>query len=274
MSLTNLLNSFADMLVIIKDEKGNIIYPEEAQMVNYINELQHFKDNEYYHPETKLWYRLDTSSYVEKGEKYSITRFFEISEYKKREHNLQLDETTGIVVKKKVYQEFNDYLMQARENGEDFSAIIADADFFKRVNDTYGHIAGDFVLNFIAQTFVKQTRQTDTKAYPNRPKDLLGRIGGEEFLIVLKNIPAFTTLYRVNQIRASIESTPIKFHDDTINITCSFGAVHVSKDSLRKINPTPSAIDNFRSLVQHEADRQLYNAKESGRNQVKIKAKL
>ena len=190
----------------------------------------------------------------------------EITEYKKRERDLQTDETTGLTIKKAAYKEFNEYIKQAIENGEEFSTIISDADFFKRVNDTYGHLAGDYILRYIADTITGQTRHSD-----ERPKDIVGRIGGEEYLIVLKNIPATVTLDRMNNIRKNIANSTIVFEGQPINITCSFGAVHVSSKQIRLVSQNPEKIDSFRAQVQHSADLALYQAKESGRNNVQMK---
>ena len=155
-------------------------------------------------------------------------------------------------------KEFNEYLKTAIERGEEFSTIIADADFFKRVNDTYGHLAGDYILRYIADTLTSNIRQDE-----KRPKDLIGRIGGEEFLVVLKNIPATVTLQRMNQIRESIANSNIVFEGQPINITCSFGVVHVPSKEIKLVPKNPEKIDMLRSQLQHTADLQLYKAKES-----------
>ena len=105
---------------------------------------------------------------------------------------------------------------------------MADIDFFKKVNDTYGHQAGDEILNFVAQTIFRSVRH-DLK----RPMDLLGRFGGEEFLLILKNIPYNITLQRIENIRKKIEATTIKHNDDLINVTTSFGIVHVLFDNIK-----------------------------------------
>lgn len=266
MDLQKIMNLFSDLIIIIKDEKGNIIHPSEPNVIMYVNELHQMKNGELYHPETKRYYKSLTESYIEDNRKYSITRYMEITEYKKREHDLQTDETTGLTIKKAAYKEFNEYIRQAIENGEEFSTIISDADFFKRVNDTYGHLAGDYILRYIADTIIGQTRHSD-----ERPKDIVGRIGGEEYLIVLKNIPVTVTLDRMNNIRKNIANSTIVFEGQPINITCSFGAVHVSSKQIRLVSQNPEKIDSFRAQVQHSADLALYQAKESGRNNVQMK---
>lgn len=266
MDLQKIMNLFSDLIIIIKDEKGNVVHPSEQNVILYINELQRMKSGELYHPETKRIYKELTETYIENDQRYFLTRYMEITEYKKRERELQTDETTGLTIKKAAYKEFNDYLKQAIETGEEFSTIISDADFFKKVNDTYGHLAGDYILRYIADTIISQTRHNET-----RPKDIVGRIGGEEYLIVLKNIPAIVTLDRMNRIREKIATSPIIFEGQPINITCSFGVVHISSKQIKLISNHPEKIDSFRAQVQHSADLALYQAKESGRNNVQIK---
>ena len=269
MTLDIILNLFSDLLIIIRDEYGHIIYPSDLQILKYVENLKPIKspqNDELIHPDSKRIYKILNTSYREGAKTYHITRYIEITEHKKRERELQTDETTGLIIKKAAYREFNDYIKECISNGEEFSTILVDADYFKRVNDTYGHLAGDYVLRYIADTLQNQTRHSDT-----RPKDLVGRIGGEEFLIVLKNIPATITLQRMNQIRESIASSPIIFEGQPINITCSFGVVHIPSKEIKRIPQTEEKIDMLRSQLQHTADLQLYKAKESGRNNVQIK---
>lgn len=268
MQLDNIMNLFSDMLIIIRDERGKIVYPDDPQLIQYAQDLRVFgkQKDELVHPETNLVYKAINCTYKENGKTYQLTRYVEITEYKKREKELQTDETTGLTIKKAAYKEFNEYLKSAIERGEEFSTILVDADFFKRVNDTYGHLAGDYVLRYIADTLQQQTRQSN-----NRPKDLIGRIGGEEFLVVLKNIPATVTLQRLNHIREHIADSTIVFDGQPINITCSFGVVHVPSKQIRLVPNSSDKIDMLRSQLQHTADLQLYKAKESGRNNVQIK---
>lgn len=266
MDLQTIMNLFSDLIIIIKDEHGNIIHPTEPNIHLYVNDLQKTKNGELYHPETQRFYKEIHAAYEENNKKYFITRYMEITEYKRRERELQTDETTGLTIKKAAYKEFNEYIKQAIETGEEFSTIITDADFFKKVNDKYGHLAGDYVLRYLADTIVSQTRHSE-----ERPKDIVGRIGGEEYLVVLKNIPATVTLDRMNSIRKKIADTSVIFEDQTINITCSFGVVHIPSKQLKKIPNNPEKIDYFRSQVLHTADLALYQAKESGRNNVQMK---
>ena len=130
----------------------------------------------------------------------------------------------------------------------DCFVVIFDLDHFKKINDTYGHPAGDKVLRDVAQR-VKQVI---------RPYDVLGRYGGEEFIILIsdtKEIDKTDAINAVERIRKEICKTPIKFENREIQITASFGIAYASVQ-----------YDLLTSTK--DADQALYNAKEAGRNRV------
>ncbi|GAX86938.1 polar amino acid transport system substrate-binding protein [Lebetimonas natsushimae] len=122
------------------------------------------------------------------------------------------------------------------------SVIYFDIDHFKNINDTYGHEKGDFVLKELAKIIKNNIREDD----------FFGRWGGEEFLIILPYTSYFEAIIVAEKLRKIIES-----HDfDGIKVTSSFGVTYVKKD------------DNEETLLER-VDRALYEAKNSGRNQVK-----
>ena len=130
------------------------------------------------------------------------------------------------------------------------SIIATDIDYFKKINDTYGHTNGDIVLREIVKTFKKCIRATD----------IISRTGGEEFIIVCQ-VDSKKSGYQIaEKIRKTIEVTPIKLSSKkSINITMSFGVVLYSNEQ----------DGNYKTLLD-VADKKLYNAKEGGRNQVCI----
>lgn len=125
--------------------------------------------------------------------------------------------------------------------------VLADLDHFKRVNDTYGHVAGDTVLQEAAQRMLKCTRRYDC----------VGRYGGEEFLIVFPSSSENCTVILAERIRKAVQSEPVQLADAQVLMTASFGAA--SSDTSKLQEP----IDLLRS-----ADAALYRAKELGRNRV------
>jgi diguanylate cyclase (GGDEF)-like protein len=121
--------------------------------------------------------------------------------------------------------------------------VLFDIDHFKRVNDTYGHLAGDKVLVAIAQRIKEIVR----------PYDLFGRYGGEEFIILMTRMDEASIVSAVERVRQEICKTPIEFEGKTIPISASFGIA-------------PTAPQNDLLTAIQCADAALYQAKEGGRN--------
>jgi len=137
-------------------------------------------------------------------------------------------------------------LLRAGRSQTPLSLIIADVDFFKHYNDTYGHQAGDLVLRTLASIF----------SHYVRPVDFVARYGGEEFAIILPNIVRSQTGELANRIRMRVESEPFVFQGRATQVTVSFGVSSFPQDAT-----TPSQLIRM-------ADERLYRAKENGRNQV------
>ncbi|MDX6752522.1 GGDEF domain-containing protein [Geminicoccaceae bacterium 1502E] len=123
------------------------------------------------------------------------------------------------------------------------SVIVCDIDHFKKINDTFGHLAGDRVLAAVAKTIMRTARAGD----------LAGRIGGEEFLVVLKDEPVELALAFTERLRAAIEQERFDCVPPSSAVTCSFGIA-----VLRQGEELWAAVDR--------ADRLLYAAKDAGRN--------
>jgi len=134
------------------------------------------------------------------------------------------------------------------ERNDPFSLALLDIDHFKRVNDTFGHDAGDKVLRIVAEVVRKRLRKSDTFV----------RYGGEEFLVLLPGAEKEAAIVILEAIRKGIETTPLSLvdGDDPTRITVSAGLVSFPED----------AVDDFSSM-QKLADDRLYQAKSNGRNQ-------
>ena len=126
--------------------------------------------------------------------------------------------------------------------------LVLDVDFFKEVNDTYGHEAGDVALKHFADIVKRQIRQID----------VLARIGGEEFAVLMLDTDSKEVQKIAERIRKSVEVIPVEFKGQTIYMTVSIGGV-TSDLTAREIT-----LDYLLS----QADKYLYQAKENGRNQV------
>ena len=142
-------------------------------------------------------------------------------------------------------------IAKAERYGTDISVIMFDIDYFKKINDTYGHKAGDTVLN----SFSKSINATIRK------NDYLARYGGEEFVLVLPETKLHKALELAERLRKITENLEVKFDDKIIKITTSAGVVSYKNGQ------------NKDSLIQ-KADELLYEAKKQGRNIIKPNLRL
>ena len=138
----------------------------------------------------------------------------------------------------------------AYRNNIPFSITMLDVDYFKRINDNYGHVFGDQVLSHVARLIQSQTRTND----------LVARYGGEEFVILHPTLSKEDTYEIAEEIRSRVETTPYTGHNEEINVTLSAGVVDVQ--DCRECH----RIDD----VLKCADQALYQAKNRGRNQVVV----
>jgi len=140
-------------------------------------------------------------------------------------------------------------LNRGQREGNPLSVVLADLDHFKDVNDTYGHLAGDEAL---CEAYRRM-------ANAMRPYDMIGRYGGEEFLIVLPGCDEAGVLHFCERLRGHIADSPIVYKGDEIAVTVSVGAV---------VHECDEAGD-CQALLQ-AADVALYRAKRAGRNRVEM----
>ncbi|HEX5330866.1 GGDEF domain-containing protein [Sulfuricurvum sp.] len=155
---------------------------------------------------------------------------------------MSLDSLSNLLNRRTWYEESHRHW----EHSKGISFMMLDIDYFKRVNDTYGHECGDRVIETVARILLEQTRDYD----------IVGRLGGEEFGIVLPQTDLHEAQAIAERIRHTIETTPINYEDHIIHVTASIGVIENSEH-----------IDKFATLV-NQGDKHLYTAKEQGRNRV------
>lgn len=139
------------------------------------------------------------------------------------------------------------HLSVARRYNTDFSIIAADLDYFKRVNDTYGHQAGDEALIAVAGILLQMTRAEDTVA----------RVGGEEFAMLLPDTNRLGAAVLAERIRAAVECERFTVTEHTVQLTLSIG---VASFAVERVD----SVDQLLNI----ADQRLYLAKKHGRNRI------
>jgi diguanylate cyclase (GGDEF)-like protein len=148
---------------------------------------------------------------------------------------------------KRFFLEFIDREMaRCSRYSRPLALIMFDLDHFKKVNDEFGHLAGDFVLKKLASSILTKNI---------RKEDVFARYGGEEFVIVLPDTPVDRGVILAEKIRQMVADTVYEFESNTIPVTISMGVTQMVKD------------DNVDSFVER-ADSKLYAGKQGGRNRV------
>jgi diguanylate cyclase (GGDEF)-like protein len=156
-----------------------------------------------------------------------------------------IDPLTGVGNRRRLEQALVTEISRASRTGTRLCAIMADLDHFKRVNDTYGHVAGDRVLTAFGDLLRRHTRAID----------IVARFGGEEFVVLLPNTDLQNAIAIADRIRESLAACAIESLPNPV--TASFGVAEMAPDE-------PG------SGLLRRADAALYEAKHSGRNRVRI----
>ncbi len=174
-----------------------------------------------------------------------------LRESEKRYKSLsQIDSLTGIYNRRQFFLLAEKELKKAYRYKRPLSVLMLDLDFFKKINDTYGHAAGDKVLQMTAQIVTQNLRSVD----------IFGRYGGEEFVIMLPETNVTGALKVAERIRGHIEKTPFEIENNVIiNITVSIGVC---------CEPSEKADMKMLDKIIDCADKALYRAKRLGRNRV------
>jgi len=159
-------------------------------------------------------------------------------------HQATNDQLTNLSNRHHLIQTGMTLFSKAKRQEESFCAIIIDIDHFKSINDTYGHLVGDEVLKSVAVA-LKQNKRTE---------DIIGRYGGEEFIMLLNNCSLNNASFKAEILRQKIQM----LFPQNIKVTASFGVAQLNDSHT-----------NFELLIK-DADDALYRAKENGRNRVEL----
>lgn len=165
------------------------------------------------------------------------------------------DALTGLLNRRSI----NTYIINSMRHQTGIAIVLLDLDFFKDVNDTFGHQAGDKVLVEVAHRLQNITRRDDR----------VSRYGGEEYLMVLPHTTEEAAFHIAERLRQDIERTGFYVApEQEIHLTASFGVAALSNDVAQTLANHPEQADKLFTRLFEQADKALYTAKSAGRNQV------
>jgi len=156
------------------------------------------------------------------------------------------DVLTDLPNRRAIMARFREEVARAARQRQPLAMLVFDVDHFKQVNDTHGHLAGDEMLKKIAATL----------AAGKRSEDVLGRIGGEEFMLLLTHHSADNALHLAERLREHVAAATLDFEGKTLSVTISGGIAVYAEDG-----------EDWDQLYA-QADRRLYESKRNGRNRV------
>lgn len=220
------------ILLTSKDEKSDLLKAMEAGADDYL--VKPFDEQE-------LRARLLV------GERISALQQDLISAREEMRRAATYDGLTELLNRREIIEALRREVSRSCRDKKCVSVIMADIDDFKSINDDLGHLAGDEVLKEVA-------RRLRTSI---RPYDLVGRYGGEEFLLVLPNCDLISTFTRADQLRSSVSIKPVSTPAGPRKVTLSIGIAVASGESLT----------DAQALI-NSADAGLYQAKRNGRDRV------
>jgi diguanylate cyclase (GGDEF)-like protein len=160
-----------------------------------------------------------------------------------------MDKLTGLYNRKYISEVLEVEFKRAKALHSNISVVLFDIDNFKKINDTHGHDCGDFVLS---------TLGSQVKASGLRERDLAGRYGGEEFIVVLTNSTSQQATDVAERIRKRIETHDFLYENQRIPVTVSLGVATIRKEF------------HLGADIYKEADKALYESKKNGKNRVTV----
>ena len=172
--------------------------------------------------------------------------------FQEAHENSVRDSLTGCLNRKHALEVMDGELRRSRRSQMPLSLVMFDLDYFKEVNDRFGHLCGDAVLAAVGERMNAVLRGSDLKC----------RYGGEEFLILLPDTPLVGARRVAETLRRDIEEHPVRWNEEGVAVTASFGVTAI----------TPGEVDA--NVIIGRADAALYRAKEGGRNCIRTAEEL
>jgi diguanylate cyclase (GGDEF)-like protein len=248
-------DSFSTRLLVDEGMRSNLTCPLIAQgkPVGFLF-FTSMKKNAYQniHQDVFLQIAGQISILVEKSrlyqQLYELNQKLIAAQYELK-HRAMHDSLTGIYNHGAIVEHLEAQLARSRRNKQTLSIIMIDVDNFKQFNDTYGHLAGDAMLKFVAARMKECLREYD----------YIGRYGGEEFLVVLSDVDYETAVKTAERLNLVIGGETVAFGGNLLAATISLGVAVVENSSIHNIDE-----------IIMGADRELYKAKSNGRNRFEV----
>lgn len=258
---SNLKN--CDKYIMIRDQNNNIIFPRDIESIKDIERLtksiktgKEFKDKT-----TGNNYLIKSNNFYYNGNQYTFSIIENNNKLKKIEEKLKYDETTQVLNKDSIMKLIDTFILNKNNNINSLAITICDIDFFKQINDTYSHLAGDEVLKMVANVF--------KEFMDNNENFIAGRFGGDEFVFIMKNMSSNEVNKLIEKIKNKIDKIEIEFNNHKISVTMSFGIFMNNNINNFKFNSFNDIIEKRMELFNF-ADEALYESKNKGRNTITI----
>jgi len=246
--------SCADNMLVHVDDKGTHLCLNGCPVTATLHDGQVHEAEVYLHH--KYGYRVPVKvqvSPIRDGQDRIIGAIEIFKDNSAREYDRQtveslkkaalLDPLTGLVNRRSIEMKLSSAFSDMDRHDVSFGVVFADIDFFKKVNDTYGHGTGDEVLNMVANTLSSNMRVSD----------MVGRWGGEEFVAIIAHADTAQLRDVSDKLRVLVESSFLQLAGKQLNVTLTLGCTMACKG------------DNAESLIER-ADQLLYKGKLTGRN--------
>lgn len=240
------------------DCDGNCLCDQGCPLQATMDDKKLHEDTIYMHHKDghRIPIHVRTSPLLDKNSKVigGIEIFTDVSKQQGNELHLKeleklalLDALTNLANRRYIEQEIINRLSEMERFKVPFGILFMDLDFFKRINDIYGHQSGDDVLRYVAKNFIANSR----------PFDLYGRWGGEEFVAIIRNVDEKQLMGIAERVRQLIQESYLIRDKETILVTISIGATLAKFD------------DSLEDLIRR-ADENMYCSKKKGRNRVTL----
>lgn len=249
--------------ILVKDENNHIIFPRDIESLEEIERLDKSRKpgKEFYDKETGNNYEVKSCVIFDDNQKYIFELIENNNKYKKIEKRARYDSATNLLNKESVLIELDNCIINKDGNINSLSVVVCDIDLFKSINDTFSHLAGDQTLKKVAEIL---------KNIEDKNECIVGRFGGDEFIIIFKNYTFENTMEKLEQIREEMKTINIPYNNAIIDdVTMSFGVYNINEYydlNFTNIDEIIEVRNNIFSL----ADEALYKSKKDGRDKITV----